>query len=135
MATRSMRYDSPAYLVPLTVSKETAAGASAVGAKYVAFTTMLLKSATVMLTTTGTLTAAGNTNLTFKKLGTATTSVGFVNLNPYGTSTVNQVGTNVTLTGTLTQGEMIAATNGTDATFVTSVTYEFLISPGADITA
>jgi len=135
MATRSMRYDSPAYLVPLTVSKETVAGAGAVGAKYVAFTTMLLKSATVMLTTTGTLTAAGNTNLTFKKLGTATTSVGFVNLNGYGTATVNQVGTQVTLAGTLSKGDMIAATNGTDATFVTSVTYEFLISPGADITA
>jgi len=136
MATRSMSYDHPAYTVPHIHSVVTTAGAAAVTAKFLAFTTMLMKSATVTLTTTGTLTAAGNTQLTFQKRSTnGTTSVGFVNLNPFGTATVNPVGTNVTLSGTLAQGEQLVAVSGTDGTAVALVTYEFLISPGANVTS
>ena len=136
MATQSMRYDHPAYTTPFTHSTVTTAGSAGVSAKFLAFTTMLMKSATVSMTTTGTLTAAGNMQLTFQKRSTnGTTSVGFVNLNPAGTSTVNQVGTNVTLAGTLLQGEQLVALSGTDATMVALVTYEFLISPGANVTA
>ena len=105
------------------------------GAKFIAFTTTLMKSATVTLATTGTLTAAGNMQLTFQKRSTnGTTSVGFINLNPFGTATVNPVGTQVALTGTLSKGEQLVALSGTDATMVAVVAYEFLLSPGADVT-
>lgn len=136
MATRSMAYDHPAYTVPGYITLTTTAGAAAVSAKFLAFTDTLLKSATVTLTTTGTLTAAGNTQLTFQKRSTnGTTSVGFVNLNPFGTATVNPVGTQVTLNGTLALGEQLVAVSGTDATAVALVTYEFLLAPGANVTA
>lgn len=135
MATKSMSYDHPAYTVPHSFSAVTTAGASSVSAKYMAFTNTLLKSATVTLTTTGTLTAAGNMQLTFQKRSTnGTTSVGFVNLNPFGTATVNPVGTQVALSGTLALGEQLVALGGTDATMVALVTYEFLLAPGADVT-
>ena len=135
MATKSMSYDHPAYRVPHSQTFVTTAGASGVGAKFMAFTTTLLKSATITLATTGTLTAAGNMQLTFRKRSTnGTSSVGFINLNPFGTATVNPVGTQVSLSGTLAKGEQLVALSGTDATMVAVVTYEFLLSPGADVT-
>lgn len=136
MATKSMAYDHPAYLVPVTPSFTTTAGASGVGAKFLAFTDLVMKSATATLATTGTLTAAGNMQLTFQKRSTnGTTSVGFVNLNPFGTATVNPVGTQVALTGTLTKGEQLVAVSGTDATMVAVVSYELYLAPGANVTA
>ena len=134
MATQSMRYDHPAYVTPLTSASVTTAGASTVGSKYVAFTTMLLKSATIQVQTAGTTTAAAGNDYTFFKIsGTSTTSVGYSgNL---GTTVAFTVGTQVTLSGTLALGEMVAARHGTDATQVASITYEFLISPGANVTA
>ena len=135
MAVRSMSYDHPAYTVPHCFSTLTTAGAASVSAKFLAFTSTLLKSATATIVTLGTLTAAGNMQLTFQKRSTnGTTSVGFVNLNPFGTATANPVGTNVTLSGTLAQGEQLVAVGGTDATVVALVTYEFLLAPGADVT-
>lgn len=117
------------YVFPHSVCFETAAGASAVSAKYVAFTTMLLKTATIAVTVAGTLTAAGNSQYTFSKVnGTTTTSVGFSgNL---GTTAAFTLGTNVVLAGgttTLTQGEMVVAKSGTDATLRASITYNFLV--------
>ncbi len=135
MATHSMDYAHPTYITPYIHSTPTAAGSAGVSAKFMAFTVMLLKSATITVTTNGTLTAAGNQQLTFQKRSTdGTSSVGFIDLNPFGTSSVNSVGTNVTLSGTLAQGEQIVALAGTDATMVAQVTYEFLVNPGANVT-
>lgn len=133
MATKSMSYDHPAYRVPMSESFVTTAGASGVGAKYVAFTTTLLKSATIMVQTAGTTTAAAGNDFTFFKIsGTTTTSVGYSgNL---GTTVAFTVGTQVAVSGTLAKGEMVAARHGTDATQVAAITYEFLLSPGADVT-
>ena len=136
MATKSQRYDHPAYTVPQAVSVDAAAGSAAVGGKFTAFTTLLLKSATLTVTTAGTTTAAASNNYTFQIRGTATTSVGAVaNL---GTTGAYTPGTNVVLGGgttTMTQGETLVAVRGTDATAAAAVTYEFLINPGANITA
>jgi len=135
-----MSYDHPTYTTPYVVGYETVAGASAVVGKFVAFTSMLIKSATVTPTTTGTLTAAGNNTLTFSIItnnGTTTTSVGFVDLASLGTSQVMQTGTNFVLGGgtcTLTVGQMLVAKRGTDATQKEAITYEFLIAPGANVT-
>lgn len=140
MASKSMSYDHAAYTVPHVVGYETVAGASGVVGKFVAFTSMLIKSATVTPTTTGTLTAAGNNSLTFSVIsnnGTTTTSVGFVDLASLGTAQVNQTGTNFVLGGgttLLTVGQMLVAKRGTDATQKEAITYEFLLQPGANVT-
>lgn len=136
MATRNFSYDHPAYLVPVTKTATIAAGSAAHSAKFVAFTAMLMKSATIMVQTAGTTTAAGANTYTFNKIsGTTTTSVGFSgNL---GTTVAYTVGTNVVLgggTATLAQGEMLSAVRGTDATAVAEITYEFLLVPGANLT-
>lgn len=135
MATKSMSYDHPAYTVPQAVSTPpTTAGAAGVGAKFIAFTTMLMKSATIAVQVAGTTTAAAGNDFTFFKVnGTTTTSVGYSgNL---GTTVAFTAGTNVTLSGTLAQGEMLCAKHGTDATQVAAITYEFLLAPGANVTA
>lgn len=134
MATKNMAYDHPAYLVPITNSFVTTAGAAGVHAKFIAYTTTLLKSATIMVQTAGTTTAAAANDYTFFKVnGTATTSVGYSgNL---GTTAAFTLGTNVTLSGTLAQGEMLCAKHGTDATQVAAIGYELLLSPGANVTA
>lgn len=138
MATRDFRYDHPAYLVPQCASPpEIAAGSAAVGAKFVAFTTLLLKSATLMVNVAGTTTAAAANTYTYSIVdGTTTTSVGFSgNL---GTTVAFTAGTNVVLGGgttTMTQGQQLVAKRGTDATATAVVTYEFLIAPRASVTA
>ena len=137
MATRDFRYDHSAYTTPNAVYGEMGAGSALVGAKFAAFTTLLLKSATVVVTTAGTTTAAAANDYTFSKVsGTTTTSVGYSgNL---GTTVAYTVGTNVVLGGgtvTIAQGELIVAKRGTDATAQATVTYEFLINPGAAVTA
>jgi hypothetical protein len=134
MATRNFRYDHPAYLVPVVGNNTTTtAGAAGVGAKFVAFTSMLMKSATIMVQVAGTTTAAAANDFTFFKVnGTTTTSVGYSgNL---GTTVAFTAGTQVTLSGTLTKGEMLCAKHGTDATQTAHINYEFLIAPGADVT-
>lgn len=134
MATKNMAYDHPAYLVPITFTSVTSAGAAGVGGKFIAFTTMLMKSATIQVQTAGTTTAAAGNDYTFFKVnGTTTTSVGYSgNL---GTTVAFTAGTNVALTGTLSIGEMLCAKHGTDATQVAAIGYELLLSPGANVTA
>lgn len=136
MATKSMSYDHPAYVTPQTVGFEIGAGSALVGGKFQAFTTLLLKSATIAVTVAGTMTAAAANEYTLSKVnGTTTTSVGFSgNL---GTTVAYTAGTNVVLGGgttTLTQGEFLVCKRGTDATAQGSVAYEFLLSPGANVT-
>ncbi len=133
MATKNMAYDHPAYLVPHSFTSVTTAGASGVGAKFIAFTTMLMKSATIQVQTAGTTTAAAGNDYTFFTVnGTTTTSVGYSgNL---GTTVAYTAGTQVTLSGTLAVGEMLCAKHGTDATQVSAIGYELLLSPGANVT-
>ena len=133
MVTKNMAYDHPAYIVPHMPSFTTTAGAAGVGAKFIAFTTTLMKSATVMVQTAGTVTTANFNDYTFFKVnGTSTTSVGYSgNL---WTTVAFTAGTQVPLTGTLSVGEMLCAKHGTDATQVAAIGYELLLSPGANVT-
>lgn len=136
MATKSQRYDHEVYTTVHSVTNDSGAGSAAVGGKFTAFTTLLLKSATVVVTVAGTSTAAAANDYTFQIRGTATTSVGYSgNL---GTTVAYTPGTNVVLangTQTMTQGETLVAVRGTDATAQANITYEFLIQPGANITS
>jgi len=137
MATKSMSYDHAAYVTPQSAQFEVGAGSATVGAKFQAFTTLLMKSATIAVTVAGTTTAAAANDYTLSKVnGTTTTSVGFSG--NFGTTVAYTAGTNVVLGGgttTMTQGEFLVAKRGTDATAQASVTYEFLINPGANVTS
>lgn len=135
MGTQSLAYDHPAYRVPGCVAFITTAGNGSVGARFTAFADMLIKSAQCTVVTAGTSATTGH-GLTFRSIkgqGTATTSVGSVALNTQTAA----VTTNVEFSGSgvsLLRGESITATNGTDATGVVSVTYEYVLQPGAGIT-
>ena len=133
MSTRNMAYDHAAYTVPLVHSVTTTAGNATVSGRFVAFTDVILKSATVAVVTAGTSATTGN-GLTFKTItgqGTATTSIGSVALNTLTAAT----STNISLGGVaLAQGESLTITNGTDATGVAAVAIEYLVKPGASVT-
>jgi hypothetical protein len=133
MATKSMRYDHPAYQAVLAAAQGEVGGAATTGYnKFACFTAMILKSVQATVTVAGTAT----TNiLTINKIaagGTATTSIGSITLS---TSTVGTT-TNVAITsGTLAQGDIVQANTGADATGKSAVTYEFVVVPGATVTA
>lgn len=135
MATKTMRYDHPAYIVPFLVSKNAAAGASASKAKFVAFTSMLAKSATAVVTVAGTTTGAA-AGITFNHIsGTTTTSVGQITV---GTGVAFTTTTNVVLasgTAVLAQGDLLQGDSGADATLDAEIAYEFLIQPRATVTS
>jgi len=134
MTTKSMRYDHPAYTARTVGSVNFAAGASAAKGKYVAFTNMILKSATVTVTVAGTTTGAATT-LTFNHIsGTTTTSVGVAAM---GTAAAFVNSTNVVLGGgttTMAQGDIIQANRGADASLTGEIAYELVVVPGADVT-
>src|SRR5688572_28202860 len=125
MATKSMSYDHPQYTVAMSNSFACAAGANAVSVnKFVAYTTVLIKSLTAVVVTAGTSAAAGN-GVIVKGIygnGTATTALATLTL---GTGTA-ATATNVAVSGTLTQGESLTFTNGTDATGAALVCVEYI---------
>lgn len=132
MAKKSMRYDHPAYTVPQLTQADVLATTASSSGRFAAFTTMVAKSAqcTVVLAGTGT----GNATITFQKIaagGTAITTFGAVTM---GTQAAGYT-TNVLLTGTLSAGDAFSCLKGADATGIFSVGIEWLISPGADLTA
>ena len=129
MATKSMSYDHPAYLAPVTSSHTSVAGATTNGARFAAYTAMIAKSVTLYSLVAGTATTHG---YTINKLsGTTTTSIGVTTL---GTATIGTV-TNVTLGSTaLAQGDTLLLTSLADATGTVVAAYELLVTPGASVT-
>jgi len=129
MATKSMAYDHPAYLVPQTVGGGIPAGVSA-QFKFAAWTTMLLKSIQIAADGAGTGAAADVVLLHKINNGTSTTSL--ANL---GTWTAGQFSpTNYVGTHTFSRGDLIALTKGTDGTVKYTAGIEMYLSPGADVT-
>jgi len=129
MATESMRYDHPAYQAVLPVGLGvTVAGASAItGARFTAFTTMLVKSITMAVVTAGTSTTHAMRSLVYRG-GTSTDTAVLTTLGSSGF-------VNVVSTITMTQGDSLAILQGSDATMVSQAGAELVILPGADITA
>lgn len=137
MATKSMAYDHPAYLVPLNMpGGEIAATASSKTARFSVPYAMTVKSMQVtVITAGGTVNAvslvrqaSGGTALT--TLASAATAI---------STSVGGVTTNVLMTGagaTLAAGDVLWAAKGAaDATAVFGVGIEAVIIPGADVTA
>lgn len=129
MATKSMAYDHTVYQQRVTSASTTTAGAN-VSARFAAFTAMLAKSAQITVVTAGT--GTGNYTLQVSKVtGTTTTSLASVTL---GTSAIG-VTTNLTLGNTaLAQGDLLNVLGGADAVGLAAVTYECVVTPGANVT-
>lgn len=132
MAKRSMEYAHPAYLVPQITTADVLATTASSSGRFAAWTTMVAKSAQITVVTAGT--GTGNATVTFQKIaaaGTAITTFGQVVMS------TNAAGytTNALLTGTLSAGDAFSVLKGADATGVFSVGIEWLIAPGADVTA
>ena len=132
MAKRSMEYAHPAYLVPHVTTADVLANTASSSGRFAAWTTMVAKSAQITVVTAGT--GTGNATVTFQKIvasGTAITTFGQVVMS------TNAAGytTNALLTGTLSAGDAFSVLKGADATGVFSVGIEWLIAPGADVTA
>ena len=136
MATKSMAYDHPAYLVPVLVGGEIIATASSKTARFACYTAMTVKSfnATV-ITAGGTVNgvnlvrqAAGGTALTTMASIATTigTNVGGVTINALMTSTV----------GNMAQGDVLWAEKGAaDGVGVYGIGIEMVVVPGATVTS
>ncbi len=131
MAKRSMEYAHAAYLVPQMEGIDVPATTVA-AQRFAAYTAMILKSATFTVVTAGT--GTGNATLTLTRQaqgGSALTTYTQITLS------TNAAGytTNVLLTGTLSAGDVFTVLKGADATGVFAGSIEYLIAPGADVTA
>ena len=132
MATKSMAYDHPSYLVPQTITG-TLGATTGSQFKFPAWTTMILKSAQIASIVSGTGTSIEVFQLQRIQLdatlGTATTSVA-----NFGTNTAQMNSKNLTGTHTFTVGELISVQKGTDGTSQYAVSLEVYVSPGANVT-
>lgn len=127
MATQSLRYDHPAYTVPLVFSGLTAVGANGVSTKFAAFTAMKIKSVTMGPVIAST--AAGSQPLLYSKSGTATATTTLTVLTSGASVAINNA-VNVSLA----QGDQFWVAHGTDATTAVAVAIETVVVPGANLT-
>lgn len=124
--SKTLAYDHEAYRTPIVFMGQTTVGASGVSPKFAAFTAMQVRA--VLLTPNVASTAAGSQPLMFVKSGTATTTTTLTAL----TSAAITPLTNVLATAvSLTQGDQVWVTHGTDATAVASLGIECYPTPGA----
>lgn len=128
----SNAYDNPNQQVHLPVgAATTAAGAAAVGGRFVAFTDMNAKAIQVTVVTAGTSATTGNALIVKKTSNATVTTLATVTL---GSSTAG-VTTNVSLSDTaLAAGDYLSVTNGTDATGVAALVYEVAFVPSSNFT-
>jgi len=136
MATKSMAYDHPDYLVTKIFGGEIAATASSKTARFAAVTAMTVKSMQCSVITAGGTVVA--VDLVRQAAGgTALTTLASVT-NVIGTS-VGGVTTNVLMTGagaTLAQGDIVWAQKGSgDGVAVFGIGIEAVIIPGATVTS
>lgn len=137
MATKSMRYDHEAYTVTHFFSGSIAAAASSATNRFVAPTAVALKSVIATVVTAG---GTANTIDLLRQAtgGTALTTMATI-ANVIGTAvggvTTYAMMTHASATG-LSQGDVIWAAKGSaDGTGVYAVTVEYVLTPGANVTA
>ena len=129
MATRNMAYDHPAYTVPGNFSGSLLAGASAIGQRFVAHANMTLKAVNFTTVTVGTGAATDAKTLFVISQGTSTTTTALF------TTTAAIYSTSALVTNSMAKGDVAYLTKGTDATEVGAFSIEFLVTPGASLTA
>jgi DNA/RNA endonuclease YhcR with UshA esterase domain len=127
MATKSMAYDHPAYLVPIVQAGTIAAGSGTI-VKFAAFSAMIVKNyiinPIVLSTSADTITAyqilAG---------GGTTNTHAFTTVGSAAAAMKSAVGT-----FTLAQGDELQIKKGTDATVTYDYAVEMVMVPGANLT-
>ena len=129
MALRNFAYDHPAYTVPGVFSSSVLAGASALSQRFLAHANLQLKAINYTTQTVGTGAATDAKTLFIVRQGTATTTVALF------TTTAAIYATSYLATNSMAKGDAAYITKGTDATEVGAVSFEFLVTPGADFTA
>lgn len=128
MATTNMEYAHPAYTVPQGHPISIAAG-SGNSARFTVFADTIAKALLIKPTTAGTsadtVTAYAVTNTTTKTLGVTTIASAQTTYSRLEFTTASR---------TLTIGDEIRITKGTDATVVYAGSVECLTTPGANVT-
>jgi hypothetical protein len=127
MATKSMAYDHPTYIVRNTAPLAVPAVAASVSAgKFIAFTGMKIKSIQAAVNIAGTAAGAGY------DIYNGTTSIGAF---AAGTSAAGSVLTAITTDIALTSGGFVdVKTKADSATLAASLAFEYEITPGATVT-
>lgn len=128
MSVKSMAYDNPTYVTrQVTALKLPAILASAPAGKFVAFTSMKIKSISMGVDVAGTATGAAY------DIFNGTSSVGQILA---GTNAADTILTALVQDIALSSGGMLnIKTAAASATLAASATIEFEITPGADVTA
>ncbi|MCH9835296.1 hypothetical protein K0U83_06515 [bacterium] len=129
MAVASLRYDHPAYTVPVVFSGSTTAGPNGVTTKFCAFTAMKLKQVVNAPNLALPTTAAGSQPLLYTQNGTTTTTTTLTVLTSASYATVTDDISDVTLAA----GNAFWFTHGTDATTSRSVAIEAYVIPGSNL--
>lgn len=129
MATKAMSYDHPAYIAVGMFGSETAVGANGVTDKFAAFTALKLKS--IQYTPRIASTAAGSQPLLYTKSGTATATQTLTALTSAAVATFNSILSDLAMAA----GDICWVTHGTDATAAMAVGIEYVVTPGATVTA
>ena len=129
MATRNMSYDHPADTVPGAWSGSVLAGASTVSQRFVAHANMTLKAVNYTTAVIGTGAATDAKTLYVLPAGTSTTTTALF------TTTAAIYSTSALVTNSLAKGDIVYLAKGTDATEVGAFSIEYLLTPGASLTA
>lgn len=129
MAVRNFAYDHPAYTVPGNFSGSLLAGATSLSQRFMAHANLTLKAVHYTTVTIGTGAATDAKTLYVISQGTATTTTALF------TTTAAIYSTRALVTNSLARGDVAYLTKGTDATEVGAMALEYLITPGADVTA
>ena len=117
-----MAYDSPEYAVRREQSHLTVAGATTESARIMSFQRLRLKKVHAQVVTAGTATTHA------LNIYHGTTSIGSISL---GTSAAGSTGSSAALNRTVDSLEQVNIVNGTDATGVAVVSYEYETLPDA----
>jgi hypothetical protein len=128
MGTRNMAYDHPAYTAVGSFSASAAAGASA-SLRFAAFADMIARTLWIKpatpATSADTVTVFAVTNTTTKTLGVTTIASAQTTFARLELTTASR---------TLTAGDELRVTLGTDATKVYAVGVDYTLVPGANLT-
>ena len=130
MATKTMSYDHPAYLVPIVHSGSTTAGANGVTTKFAAFTAMKLKRV-IHGPNLALVSTSASQPLVYTQSGTATATTTLTAITSAAYTVAEDDITDVSLAA----GDVFWYTHGTDATTSRSVAFECSIIPGATVAA
>lgn len=129
MTRKNFSYDHPAYLTPGNFSGSLLAGASSLSPRFVAHANSRLTAVHFTTVTVGTGAATDAKALFVISQGTATTTTALF------TTTAAIYSTRAIATNSLARGDVVYVSKGTDATEVGAVALEYLITPGADVSA